>query len=88
MREKKIQILNKMGLHARPAAMLVSTASKFKSDIFAIKDGTEVNCKSIMGVMMLAAETGSWIILRAEGPDEIEAIDSLSKLFQEKFGEQ
>ena len=88
MREKKIQITNKLGLHARPAAMLVSAASKFKSEIFAIKDGLEVNCTSIMGIMMLAAETGSWITLKAEGPDEKQAIETLAKMFKEKFGEQ
>ncbi|MCP4633980.1 MAG: HPr family phosphocarrier protein [candidate division Zixibacteria bacterium] len=88
MEESKIQITNKLGLHARPAAMLVSAASKFKSEIFAIKDGMEVNCKSIMGIMMLAAETGSWITLHAEGSDEKSAIDALTKLFKEKFGEK
>ncbi len=88
MIERKIQILNKLGLHARPAAMLVSTATKFKSDIYAIKDNMEINCKSIMGVMMLAAQTGCWITLRVEGPDEKDAIETISKLFEERFGEQ
>lgn len=68
--------------------MLVSAASKFKSEIFAIKDSLEVNCKSIMGIMMLAAEAGSWITLKAEGPDEKQAIETLTKMFREKFGEQ
>lgn len=80
--------MNKLGLHARPAAMLVSAASKFKSEIFAVKDGIEVNCKSIMGIMMLAAETGSWITLRIEGSDEKAAMDVLSKMFRDRFGEQ
>ncbi|MBD3168072.1 MAG: HPr family phosphocarrier protein [candidate division Zixibacteria bacterium] len=88
MLEEKIQITNKLGLHARPAAMLVSTASKFKSEIFAIKDGIEVNCKSIMGIMMLAAETGSWITLKIDGPDEQQALETIIQMFKENFGEK
>ena len=88
MKERKIQILNRLGLHARPAAMLVSKATKFKSRILAIKDEMEVDCKSILGVMMLAAQVGSWVILRVDGPDEEEALVEISKLFEEKFGEQ
>jgi len=88
LQERKVQVLNRLGLHARPAALLVSTATKFSSEILALKDRIEVHCKSIMGVMMLAAEKGSWLTLRAVGEDENQAIETLSKLFVERFGEQ
>ena len=69
MVERSVQIVNKNGLHARPAAEIVKTAAKFKADITIARDDLEVNGKSIMGVMMLAAEYGSTILLRADGPD-------------------
>lgn len=75
-----------MGLHARPAAMFVQEASKFKSQIFVVKDGLQVNGKSIMGLMLLAAESGSKLMVRADGSDEAKALESLEKLF-EKFGD-
>jgi len=87
MTEKIVTIQNKLGLHARPAALLVRTAAKFKSDVKLIKDGLEVNGKSIMGVMMLAAEMGSQITIRAEGEDEEKAVEALAKLFENKFDE-
>ena len=80
-------IKNKLGLHARPAALLVRTASKFQSDIKLVKDGQEVNGKSIMGVMMLAAEMGSKITIYAEGKDAQHAVDALLELFDNKFEE-
>ena len=69
MIEREVQIVNKLGLHARPAAEIVKTAAKFESNITLTRDDLEVNGKSIMGVMMLAAEFGSTITLRADGPD-------------------
>lgn len=87
MVEKEIVVKNKLGLHARPSALFVRQASKFKSDITLIKDGVEVNGKSIMGLMMLAAEMGSKIIIRADGEDEEKALDALVTLFENKFDE-
>ena len=87
MVEKVIHVQNKLGIHARPAALLVRTASKFSSDIFLLKDGQEINGKSIMSVMALAAEYGSELIIRAVGDDEDQAVDKISKLFDNKFEE-
>ena len=87
MIEKSLKITNKHGLHARPAAQFVKIAGKFTSDIKVIKDGLEVNGKSIMGIMMLAAEPGSEIILSINGQDEEEAFNALSDLIIQKFYE-
>jgi phosphocarrier protein HPr len=87
MAERSVQIVNKHGLHARPAAEMVKAASRFKSDITIARDDLEVNGKSIMGVMMLAAEYGASITLRASGPDADEALDALSLLVASRFGE-
>jgi phosphocarrier protein HPr len=87
MAERSVQIVNKHGLHARPAAEIVKAASRFKSDITISRDDLEVNGKSIMGVMMLAAEYGATITLRATGPDADDALDSLSALVASRFGE-
>ena len=86
MTEAKLLIRNQLGLHARACAMFVKTAAKFKSEIFVSRDDLEVNGKSIMGVMMLAAEEGSTIKVRGEGPDEKEAIAALIALVEGKFG--
>ncbi len=88
MAERSVQILNKNGLHARPAAEIVKISARFQSDVTIIRDGTEVNGKSIMGVMMLAAECGSTLILRAEGDDAQAALDALAGLILNKFGER
>ena len=87
MAERSVQIVNRNGLHARPAAEIVKAAAKFKSDITIVRDDVEVNGKSIMGVMMLAAEFGSTLQLRADGPDADQALDTLAKLVAGKFGE-
>ena len=87
MPERTVQIINRAGLHARPAAEIVKLAAKYASDITVIRDELEVNGKSIMGVMMLAAECGSKLQLKAEGPDATEALDALEKLIESKFGE-
>ncbi len=88
MTQRKVRITNKLGLHARPASLLVKTAVRFKSDVTVTKDDMEVNGKSIMGVMMLAAEKGSTLTIRAEGVDEEKAVDALIKLVESRFDEE
>jgi phosphocarrier protein HPr len=88
MVERTVQIVNKNGLHARPAAEIVKVSAKFQSEITFVKDGMEVNGKSIMGVMMLAAECGSSLLVRAEGDDAAAALDALVTLITNKFGER
>ncbi|MFQ6093639.1 MAG: HPr family phosphocarrier protein [bacterium] len=88
MIERKVKIINKFGLHARPAALLVKTAAQFVSDISLLKDGLQVNGKSIMGVMMLAAEYGSEMTIRASGPDKEAAVEALEALIRSKFDEE
>lgn len=85
--ERTVEIVNKLGLHARAAAKLVTLASKFAADVRVRKDGREVSGKSIMGVMMLAAAMGSRITLIAEGEDAEQALDELEALVKERFGE-
>jgi len=87
MAERSVQISNRNGLHARPAAEIVKTAAKFKSDITIRRDDLEVNGKSIMGVMMLAAEFGVTLTLRAEGPDADEAVETVARVIGGRFGE-
>ena len=87
MPEREARIVNKLGIHARPAAEIVKTAAKFKGNITIVRDDLEVNAKSIMGVMMLAAEFGSTIILRAIGDDAEAALDALSAVIANRFGE-
>ena len=88
MPERTVTIVNKNGLHARPAAEIVKLASKYTSEITIVRDDLEVNGKSIMGVMMLAAEYGAEIQLRAAGPDADQALDALERLVANKFGER
>ena len=85
---KKLIIKNKYGLHARPAALFVQTASGYDADVTISKDGLEVNGKSIMGVMMLAAEMGSEIVLKVEGKEEKESMQALIDLLEGKFKEE
>ena len=87
MIERPATIVNQDGLHARPAAKIVRVASTFDSEIELFKDGMAVNAKSIMGVMMLAAECGSSIMIRADGPDAESAVAAISQLVAEGFGE-
>ena len=87
MPERSAEIVNKLGIHARPAAEIVKTAAKFRSEITFVRDDMEVNGKSIMGVMMLAAECGASILIRAEGEDEEAALDALVALIAGGFGE-
>ena len=85
--EKEISIINRLGLHARPAAMFVRVASRYRSEIWVAKEGEEVNGKSIMGLMMLAAGQGSRLRIRCEGPDAGKAIEELEELINARFNE-
>jgi phosphocarrier protein len=87
MHNKTVSIVNKLGLHARAAAKFVTLASSFASSIVVSREGQQVNGKSIMGIMMLAAAKGSEITLMADGSDENEAIERLSQLIEQRFGE-
>jgi len=87
MVERDVQVVNANGIHARPAAEIVKLAAKFASNITLARDGLEVNAKSIMGVMMLAAECGSMVHIKAEGADAAAALDALSALIASRFGE-
>ena len=88
MTQKTVTIVNTLGIHARPATLIAQTAQRFESDIIVEKDGLEVNAKSVMGVMMLVAAKGTQIKIRADGPDEREAVDALVKLVEDGFGEE
>jgi len=88
MIKKELLIENRLGLHARAAAQIVKSASAFASKITLSKDGLEVDGKSIMGIMMLAAAKGSSVLLQVEGADENGALAELERLFQDKFGEK
>src|SRR6184192_2391253 len=85
--EKEIPIVNRLGLHARPAAMFVRIASRYRSEIWVAKEGEEVNGKSIMGLMMMAAGQGSRLRIRCEGPDAGKAIEELEELINARFNE-
>ena len=87
MIKQEIEIINKLGLHARASSKLTQTASQFNSEIWIEKSGRRVNAKSIMGVMMLAAAKGSIVTLEADGKDESEAIAALQTLINDYFGE-
>jgi phosphocarrier protein HPr len=87
MLERDVTISNKLGLHARASAKLVQLLQGFQADAFLVHRGREVNAKSIMGVMMLAAGIGSLITLRTDGPDESAALDAMANLFAHKFDE-
>jgi phosphocarrier protein HPr len=86
--EKDIPITNRLGLHARPAAMFVRIASRYRSEIWVSKEGEEVNGKSIMGLMMLAAGQGSKLHIRCEGPDADKAMEELKALIKAGFNEE
>lgn len=88
MVEKNVVIQNRLGLHARACSVFVKEAARFASQITLSRDGLEVNGKSILGVMMLAAERGAELTLRAEGTDEREALEALVKVVNDKFGEE
>lgn len=85
--EKEIVIINRLGLHARPAAMFVRIASRFRSEIWVEKEGEQINGKSIMGLMMLAAGQGSKLLIRCEGPDCDKAMQEIEDLISQRFNE-
>ena len=87
MTREQVMITNKLGLHARAAAKLVHTASGFTSEIFIGTENEEVNAKSILGILTLAATKGTPLVVRAEGADEQAAVDAIAALFADKFGE-
>ncbi len=88
MESQTFTIRNRLGLHARAAALLVKTANRFEANVMIEKDGVEVNGKSIMGILMLAASRGSKITVRVEGNKAGEALQMLGKLIENKFGEE
>ena len=88
MTERVLTIRNRAGMHARPAALLVKTASAFASQILIEKDGERINGKSIMGVITLGATYNSQLTVIADGPDEIAALDALERLFENRFEEE
>lgn len=88
MTEKSVTVTNPLGVHARPSAMIVQTASKFRAEVSLIKEGNLVNAKSMLGVMTLAAEMGSVVTIRADGPDEEKAVEALVRVFEMRFGER
>jgi len=84
---KELIVINKLGIHARPAALFVKTANRFECEIFVEKDGEKVNGKSIMGLMMLAAGPGSKLLIHAEGHDAGHAVGEIESLLRRKFDE-
>ena len=87
MTQAQVEITNRLGLHARAAAKLVHTANSFKSEVFIGTGEEEVNAKSILGLLTLAATKGTPLTVRAEGPDEAAAVEAVAALFEDKFGE-
>ena len=88
MQRVETEIVNKLGLHARPSAKLTQLASKFRSEVWMSKGARRINAKSIMGVMMLAAAKGASVVIEADGPDEAEAVAALRELIASGFGEE
>ena len=88
MLQKEFLIINKLGLHARASALLVKTASRFGSEVKLAREGVEVNGKSIMGIMMLAAPKGTTVRLTVEGADEVEAMQFIGEIIANGFGEE
>lgn len=88
MLQQEFEIVNKLGLHARASALFVKTASRFQSDVKLAREGVEVNGKSIMGIMMLAAAKGTVVRLTVEGSDEAEAFQVIGDLIKDGFGEE
>lgn len=88
MPSREIAIINRLGMHARAAAEFTKTASQYRASVFVSKDGLEINGKSIMGVLMLAAAQGSTITIRTEGDESQEALDVLTALVENRFGEE
>ncbi|MGH8648194.1 MAG: HPr family phosphocarrier protein [Burkholderiales bacterium] len=88
MLQREVEIINKLGLHARASAKLTQVAGRFKSNVWVSRNGRRVNAKSIMGVMMLAAGKGSTLLVETDGPDEKEALAAVTRLIAGRFEEQ
>lgn len=88
MLQREVEIINRLGLHARASAKLTQLAGQFKSDVWLTRNGRRVNAKSIMGVMMLAAAKGSSVVVETDGPDEAEAMQAITALIAGRFGEE
>lgn len=88
MVSKTLKVTNEAGIHARPAAAVVETCARFKSNISFVKGDIRANAKSIMNIMLLAAEYGAEILVEAEGPDETEALSAVEKLFENRFNQE
>ena len=87
MQQREVEIVNKLGLHARASAKLTQLAARYQSDVQMSRNGRKVNAKSIMGVMMLAAGKGTKVVIETDGPDETDAMDAIVSLIGECFGE-
>ena len=87
MLQREVEIINKLGLHARASAKLTQVAGRFEADVWLSRNGRRVNAKSIMGVMMLAAAKGSTVLVETDGADEAEAMEAVTALVADKFGE-
>ena len=87
MLQREVEIINKLGLHARASAKLTQVAGRFEADVWLSRNGRRVNAKSIMGVMMLAAAKGSTVLVETDGADEADAMDAVTALISERFGE-
>jgi len=87
MPQQEVEIVNKLGLHARASAKLTQTASAFGAEVWISRNGRRVNAKSIMGVMMLAAAKGSRVLVETSGPDEVAALEAVTHLIADRFGE-
>jgi phosphocarrier protein len=88
MTEKLLTVRNRAGIHARPAALIAQTANRFSCEVTMVKDDAEVNAKSIMGVITMAAAYNSTITLRTDGPDEVQCADAIVQLFESRFEEE
>ena len=88
MQQRELEIVNRLGLHARASAKLTQLAARFACEVSLSRNGRKVNAKSIMGVMMLAANKGSMVVLETDGADEAQAIEALAALIAERFGEE
>jgi phosphocarrier protein HPr len=87
MIQQELEIINKLGLHARASAKFTQLAARYESEVWLTRNARKINAKSIMGVMMLAAGKGAKVTIEAEGPDEKEAVEALAALVNDKFGE-
>ncbi len=88
MVSKELKVTNEAGIHARPAAAVVETCGQFQSHITFTKDDVQANAKSIMNIMLLAAEFGAMILVEAEGPDEVAALEAVEQLFEDRFRQE